>query len=43
MVHVNSKYVQDDGELDLTFLTAEDGLAVLGIMFELGDLVISIN
>ena len=37
MVHINSKYVFDDGELDETFLTAEDGLSVLGFMFELGD------
>ena len=37
MVHINSKYVFDDGELDESFLTAEDGLSVLGFMFELGD------
>ena len=40
MVHINSKYVFDDGELDESFLTAEDGLSVLGFMFELGDEVL---
>ena len=35
MVHINMKYVGDDGYLNDEFLTAEDGLAVLGFMFEI--------
>jgi carbonic anhydrase len=37
MVHVNSRYVKPDGTLDSKYQSSEDGLAVLGFMFELGD------
>ena len=39
MVHVNSKYVDNDGKLDGNFLKSDDGLAVLGFMFELNSTV----
>ena len=39
MVHVNSKYVDEDGKLDGNFLKFDDGLAVLGFMFELNSTV----
>jgi carbonic anhydrase len=32
MVHINSKYVNDDGTLDSAFATNADGAAVLGFM-----------
>ena len=35
MVHINSKYVDEQGNLDGAFATNKDGLAVLGFMFEL--------
>ena len=34
MVHINSKYVGDDGTLDDSYATEADGVAVLGFMFE---------
>ena len=32
MVHINSKYVNDDGSLDSAFASNSDGAAVLGFM-----------
>ena len=34
MVHVNSKYLNDDGSVDPVAKQTSDGLAVLGFMFE---------
>ena len=34
MVHVNTKYVNPDGSLNLEFAQNPDGLAVLGFMFK---------
>ena len=34
MVHINSKYVNDDGTLDPGYATNCDGVAVLGFMFK---------
>jgi len=36
MVHINSKYVDAEGNLDGGYATNGDGLAVLGFMFEVG-------
>ena len=34
MVHVNSKYLNDDGTVDPVAYQTSDGLAVLGFMFK---------
>ena len=34
MVHINSKYVDAEGNLDGGYATNADGLAVLGLMFD---------
>ena len=34
MVHVNSKYLNDDGTVDPIAYQTSDGLAVLGFMFK---------
>ena len=34
MVHVNSKYLNDDGTVDPVAKQTSDGLAVLGFMFK---------
>ena len=39
MVHINSKYVDAEGNLDGGYATNGDGLAVLGFMFEVGSTV----
>ena len=39
MVHINSKYVDAQGNLDGGYATNGDGLAVLGFMFELNSTV----
>ena len=37
MVHINSKYVDDEGNLDTAYATESDGLAVLGFLFHVDD------
>ena len=39
MVHINSKYVDAEGNLDGGYATNADGLAVLGFMFEVNSTV----
>ena len=39
MVCINSKYVESNGTLNDEYLTAEDGVAVLGFMFSIGEKV----
>ena len=39
MVHINSKYVDAEGNLDGGYATNADGLAVLGFMFEVSPYV----
>ena len=39
MVHINSKYVDAEGNLDGGYATNADGLAVLGFMFEVDSTV----
>ena len=34
MVHINSKYVGTDGNLDAGYSSNPDGVAVLGFMFD---------
>ena len=36
MVCINSKYIESNGTLNDEYLTAEDGVAVLGFMFSIG-------
>ena len=43
MVHINSKYVDAEGNLDGGYATNGDGLAVLGFMFEVNDTVSIFN
>lgn len=37
MVHINSKYVQEDGTLDDGYATNADGLAVIGFLFKIDE------
>merc|ERR1712016_161300 len=37
MVHINSKYVDGEGNLDTAYATESDGLAVLGFLFHVDD------
>jgi len=37
MVCINSKYIESNGTLNDEYLTAEDGVAVLGFMFSIGE------
>ena len=37
MVHINSKYVDGEGNLDTAYATESDGLAVLGFLFHIDD------
>ena len=39
MVHINSKYVDAEGNLDGGYATNADGLDVLGFMFEVNSTV----
>ena len=39
MVCINSKYIESNGTLNDEYLTAEDGVAVLGFMFSIGEKV----
>ena len=40
MVCINSKYIESNGTLNDEYLTAEDGVAVLGFMFSIGEKVL---
>ena len=40
MVCINSKYIESNGTLSDEYLTAEDGVAVLGFMFSIGEKVL---
>ena len=38
MVHINCKYYGADGKLDDAYASSEDGVAVLGILFDVSPL-----
>ena len=42
MVHVNSKYLNDDGTVDPVAYQTSDGLAVLGFMFKVKSFQVTI-
>ena len=37
MVHINTKYIGEDGDLDDGYTENDDGAAVLGFVFEVVD------